>query len=86
MFSVFEANAATLLVKLRSSSLAWHTCLIHDPLICIAGEHIENTLEALTALIQKDNATPGGLETLAYVEFDVHVSTTPCNLTRARRS
>lgn len=38
------------------------------------GEHIENTLEALTALIQGDNSTPGGLTTLAYVEFDVHVS------------
>ncbi|KAL0045049.1 hypothetical protein WJX82_006407 [Trebouxia sp. C0006] len=37
-----------------------------------AGEHIENTLEALTALIQGDNSTPGGLTTLAYVEFDVH--------------
>ncbi|KAL0019574.1 hypothetical protein WJX79_009320 [Trebouxia sp. C0005] len=37
-----------------------------------AGEHIENTLEALTALIQRDNSTPGGLTTLAYVEFDVH--------------
>jgi len=31
-------------------------------------------LEALTALIQRDNSTPGGLTTLAYVEFDVHVS------------
>lgn len=40
----------------------------------LAGEHIENTLEALTALIQRDNSTPGGLTTLAYVEFDVHVS------------
>lgn len=38
------------------------------------GEHIENTLEALTALIQGDNSTAGGLTTLAYVEFDVHVS------------
>ena len=38
------------------------------------GEHIENTLEALTALIQRDNNTPGGLKTLAYVEFDIHVS------------
>ena len=38
-----------------------------------AGEHIENTLEALRALIQKDNATPGGLKSLAYIEFDVHV-------------
>lgn len=37
-----------------------------------AGEHIENTLRALTALIQRDNSTPGGLTTLAYVEFDVH--------------
>ncbi|DBB06980.1 TPA: hypothetical protein ACH3X1_011572 [Trebouxia sp. C0004] len=37
-----------------------------------AGTHIENTLEALTALIQRDNSTPGGLTTLAYVEFDVH--------------
>jgi len=40
----------------------------------LVGEHIENTLEALTALIQRDNSTPGGLTTLAYVEFDVHVS------------
>ena len=40
----------------------------------VAGEHIENTLEALRALIRKDNHTPGGLETLAYIEFDVHVS------------
>jgi hypothetical protein len=40
----------------------------------LVGEHIENTLEALTALIQRDNSTPGGLMTLAYVEFDVHVS------------
>ena len=39
-----------------------------------AGEHIENTLEALRALIKKDNTTPGGLKTLAYIEFDVHVS------------
>ena len=39
-----------------------------------AGEHIENTLEALRALIKKDNQTPGGLKTLAYIEFDVHVS------------
>lgn len=36
------------------------------------GEHIENTLEALRALINKDNETPGGLKTLAYIEFDVH--------------
>ncbi len=40
----------------------------------LVGEHIENTLEAVTALIQRDNNTPGGLTTLAYVEFDVHVS------------
>ena len=42
--------------------------------IAHTGEHIENTLEALTALIQRDNDTPGGLKTLAYVEFDIHVS------------
>ncbi|KAL3160378.1 hypothetical protein ABBQ32_010705 [Trebouxia sp. C0010 RCD-2024] len=36
------------------------------------GEHIENTLEALRALIKTDNETPNGLKRLAYVEFDVH--------------
>lgn len=48
--------------------------------ICLApaGEHIENTLEALRALINKDNETPGGLKTLAYIEFDVHVSRSLC--------
>ena len=39
-----------------------------------AGTQIENTLQALTALVQQDNDTPGGLADLAYVEFDVHVS------------
>ena len=44
------------------------------------GDHIENTLEALQALIRKDNETPGGLKTLAYIEFDVHVSLSLCHV------
>ena len=43
------------------------------PVLC-AGKQIENTLQALTALVQQDNDAPGGLDDLAYVEFDVHVS------------
>lgn len=59
------ASAST--IQCFGWTLRMGCCLI------LAGEHIENTLEALRALIQKDNATPGGLITLAYIEFDVHV-------------
>lgn len=64
-FEVKDALASALYARcLHASAMQqWH-----------AGEHIENTLEALTALIQRDNSTPEGLSSLAYIEFDVHVS------------
>ena len=64
--------------RLESNKSAWglrQQLLAHasDTQKWHAGEHIENTLEALTALIQRDNSTPEGLPSLAYIEFDVHV-------------
>ena len=53
-----------------SPSMTGH---LYDCHLLLAGEHIENTLEALRALIRQDNATPGGSKALAYIEFDVHV-------------
>ena len=38
-----------------------------------AGTYCENTLEALAALIERDNGPDGPLRDLYYVEFDVHV-------------
>ena len=73
--NIFHRFCASILCGISGTLVFTHSPkLVSQQSSVDAGEHIENTLEALSVLIDKDNSTPAGLPNLAYIEFDVHVS------------